>query len=254
MASLNEITHNVRNALSGGSPTTDTPVSARQIAFAVRYYRELLIRRDTDFYKRSKEYEQSLGLLSMSVVHQDVGKYKERPHAILRSNRELPKRIHLRKRRPLTSITSPDLGQAYTVTQPATARYQQYNKYTADVPRSFVQDDHLYITSDEVAQLINDLEDGSKDFEETSTDDLDEGITTVRVEGVFSNPIVVYQFREDRPYNPDEEYPATPEDLIQRITQSILKGEGRVLQKAPFDTESDHLPVNSEPADNEAAQ
>jgi len=254
MASLNEITHNIRNALSGGSPPTDTPISPRQVAFGVRYYRELLIRRDTDFYKRSAGYEQSLGLISMSVVHQDIGKYKERPRAILRSNRELPRRLHLRKRKALTRVTSPDLGEAYPVSPPATSRYQKYNKYTSSTPRSFVQEGRLHITSDKVARLINDLEDGSRDFDQTSADDLEGGITTVRVEGIFGNPIVAYQFREDRPYHPDEEYPATPEDLIQRITQSILKGEGRVLQKAPFDTETDHLPVNAEPEDNEEAR
>lgn len=246
MATLNEVRHNVRDAISGGSPPVDTPISLRQIGLAVRYYRELLIRRDTNFYKRTAEFEQDLGLVGMSVYHQDIGKYGEQPSAVLRSNEPLPARLHLRKRRPLTHVSSPDLGESYDVMQPSAAKYQHYNKYTPNTSRSFVRDDYLYITSDQVAALINDLQSGDKDLSDTSSDSLTDGITTVRVRGIFSEPTVAYQFKHKEPYDPNTEYPATPNDLIQRITQSILNAEAQVLRQSIYDTENDNLPVRSE--------
>lgn len=246
MATLNEIRHNVVDALSGGHPTVETPLSIRQVAFAVQYYRALLIRRDTDFYKRTAEFEQDLGLVGASVVHQDIGAYGETPDAILRSNEPLPGRLHLRKRRPVTHVSSPDLGESYDVMQEQAAKYQQYNKYTSSTPRSYIQEDYIYITSDQVASLINDLQSGDRDFSDSSPEDIMGGITTIRVKGVFEDPVEAYQFREERPYDPDEEYPATPDDLVQRITQSILNGEGKIMRQAPYDTENDNLPVNAE--------
>lgn len=252
MSTLNEITYNVLNALSGGGSTNDAPYSPRQIRFMVRYYRHLMIRRDTDYYKRMSDLEQDLGLLAVSAVQEPVGKIQETPKTVLRTNVEIPEPVRLRKRSPFTHIGSPDLEEHYDLMPTGQLRYQNHAKYTSSTPRAYLHDGRIYIHSDAVASLLHDLQSGEVAIEDTTTEDFTDGITTIRVKGVFANPEEAYLVAHGVPYNPDTEYPGMPEDMVQRITQSILNEEGRALTQMPNDTEADHLPVNAEPPDNEA--
>lgn len=246
MATLNEISYNILNAMSGGGSTNDEPYSLRQIQFMVRYYRHLLIRRDGGYFKRMKDLEQDLGLISVSTVQQPIGRMAEMPTTVLRTNSEIPEPVRLRKRSPFTHIGAPDLGEHYDLMPEGQAKYQQFNKFTSSTPRAYHQGRYLYIESDAISTLVDDLRNGETSFSEVDSSDLEEGITTIRVKGIFARPEEAYHVAHGEPYDPDHEYPGMPDDMIQRITQSILSGEAQAMLNTPNDTEADHLPVNAE--------
>lgn len=253
MSTLNEITYNILDSMSGGGSTNDAPYSPRQIQFMVRYYRHLLIRRDTDYWKRLSDLEQDLGLISVTTVQQPVGKIHEAPSTMLRTSIELPEPVRLRKRNPFTYVGSPDLEEHYDLMPTGQVRYQRYSKYTSSKPRAYLHGGHLYISSDAVATLISKVQAGKADISDYSASDFEDGITSIRVKGVFARPEVAYQVAHGEPYDSDTEYPGMPEDMIQRITRSILSGEARAMIRSRQDTEADHLPPNAEAADNESA-
>lgn len=250
MATLNEISYNILNAMSGGGSTNDEPYSLRQIQFMVRYYRHLLIRRDNGYFKRMRDLEQDLGLISVSAVQQQIGKMAEMPKTVLRTNSEIPEPVRLRKRSPFTHIGAPDLGEHYDLMPEGQAKYLKYNKFTSSTPRAYYQENRIYIESDAVSSLIETLQDGTTSFEDVNSSDLEEGITTIRVKGVFARPEEAYYVAHGEPYNADTEYPGMPDDMIQRITKSILSGEAQAMLNTPNDTEADHLPVNAEHKSN----
>lgn len=253
MATLREIAYNIKNIVEGGRSTQDSPFSLRQIAFFAVYYRALLIRRETDYFKRMDELEQDLGLVTVEVSEEPVGRADELPKAILRTSEEIPRPVRMRMRKPITFVGSPDLDEQYPFGERGQARYQDYGRYTSEDPRSFWHDDHIYITSDRTASLVNDLLDGDS-LADKDTSVVEKSITTIRIKGIFADPRVAWTFRYDEPYEWDMEFPAMPEDMIQRITQSILSGEGTAMVKQALDTELDNLPVNQQPDDNEEAR
>jgi hypothetical protein len=245
MATLEEITYNIKNVLEGGRSTQDSPFSLRQIAFFVIYYRSLLIRRETDYFKRLDDLEQDLGLVSAEVSEEPVGRADELPKAILKTSEEIPRPVRMRTRKPITFVGSPDLDEQYPFGERGQARYQSYGRYTSNDARSFWHDDHIYITSDKVANLVNDLT-GGKSLSDLDTSVVEESITTIRIKGIFADPREAWSFRYDEPYNWETELPSMPEDLIQRITQSVLSGEGQAMVQQILDTELDRQPVNQE--------
>lgn len=253
MATLQEITYNIKNILEGGRSTQDSPFSLRQISFFVLYYRSLLIRRETDYFKRLDELEQDLGLVTVEVSEEPVGRADELPKAILRTSEEIPSPVRMRKRKPITFVGSPDLDEQYPFGERGQARYQSYGRYTSGIARSFWHDGHIYITSDETADLVNNLLDG-KSLEDTDTSVVEKSINTIRIKGIFEDPRVAWSFRHNEPYDWEYELPSMPEDMIQRITQSVLSGEGQAMVSQVLDTELDRHPINQQPDDNEEAR
>lgn len=253
MATLKEIAYNIKNTVEGGRSTQSSPFSPRQIAFFAIYYRNLLIRRDVNYWKRVDQLEQDLGLLSVEVTEEAVGKANEMPKAIARTSREIPKPVRMRRRAPFTFIGSPDLDESYSFSTIGQARHQSHGRYTDNDSRSFFHDSRIYLTSDKVADLINDLLDGGS-LSDLDTSVVEESITTIRVKGIFADPREAWSFREQKPYDWDKELEGMPEDLIQRITQSILNGEASMIMQSTMDTENDNLPINQEPDDNEEAR
>jgi len=251
MATLNEITHNILNVLSGGRGNQDQEITLRQIAMGVVYYRSLIIRRDLTYWKRMGELEQDLGLISMEIAQEPVGRANEVPHTMLKSSRELPKLLQLRRRIPLTFVGSPDLQETYPITTVGNASNQKYAKYTSSSPRSFLHDGYLYIMGDPVAEMVNNLTTGDTTIEDVDTSEVERGITTIRIKGIFADPRSPWVFTHQKEFDWDIDFPGTPENLIQRITQSILKVEGSITKQMPLDTELDRLPVNQQPQDNE---
>lgn len=252
MATLKEITYNVKNIMEGGRSTTSSPFSLRQIAFFIIYYRSLLLRREINHFKRIDGVEQDLGLLSVEVSEEDIGRANELPNSILRTSREIPSPVRMRRRAPFTYVGSPDMEETYPFSEIGNARYQQYNRYTSDTPRSYYHQDRIYITSDKTADLINDLLSGTS-LSEADTSVVEKSISTIRVKGIFSDPRAAWTFKHNKPYDWNEELPGMPQDLIQRITQSVLNGEFAMMVQNILDTETDQLPINQQPDDNEEA-
>lgn len=253
MATLKEISYNIKNILEGGRTTQSSQFSLRQLAFFAIYYRALLIRRDTDYFKRLDGIEQDLGNISAEVVQMDIGKARELPHSILRTSKEIPKPVRMRSRTPITFVGSPDLQEQYPFTERGNARFSQYGRYTGNDPRSFWNDGYIYITSDKVAKLVNELA-GGDSLADKDTSVVEESISTITIKGIFSDPRDAWSFRHQEPYDWETELPGFPEDLIQRITQSVLKGEGRAMVSQVLDTEADNLPTNQQPNTAQEAQ
>jgi len=253
MATLKEISYNIKNILEGGRSTQNSLFSLRQIAFFVIYYRALLIRRETDYFKRMDGLEQDLGLLSAEVTEQSVGRANELPKAILRTSRRIPTPVRNRTRKPITFVGSPDLDEQYPFGERGQARYHKYSRYTSKDPRSFWNDGYIYITSDKVAKLINNIT-GGQSLEDLDSSVAEESISTIRVKGIFSDPRSAWSFRHQKPYDWEQELPGMPEDLIQRITQSVLSGEGQAMVSQILDTEADTLPANQQPNTAQEAQ
>lgn len=252
MATLNEIRFNILDALSGGRSVQDSPFSLEQIGFFVRYYRHLLIRRDTNYWKRAEGLVQDLGSVEVEITQPDVSRINDAPRAILRTAVEIPELVRLRRRPALTYVGTADQNLVYPHTVDGAIRYQSHARYTPDRSRSYVEDGHVYVTSDVVAEVIDEGLSGET-VGDLTIDDLEGGITSLNIRGIFAHPERAYAFRTGEKYDPDTEYPGMPEDMIQRITQSVINGEGRAMIQSILDTEADHLPVNQQPQDNEEA-
>lgn len=254
MATLKEIAYNVKNVIEGGRSTQDSPFSLRQVAFFTIYYRALLVRRETDYFKRVDGLEQDLGQISAEIVQMPIGKANELPHSILRTSREIPRPVRMRSRTPFTFVGSPDLQEQYPFTERGNARFSSYGRYTSQDPRSFWHDGHIYVTSDKVAGLINDLVEEGASLVDKDTSVVEEGISTVQIKGIFADPRDAWTFRHREPYDWDKNLPGMPQDLIQRITKSIISGEGQAMVRQILDTELDRLPTNQQPNTSQEAQ
>lgn len=206
--SLNQISQNILNLLTGGRTTNNELYSLEQIKFQVKYYRALLIRRDVERgLTHLEHFEQDLGHIDLIDVDSAELQGLYSGNIIKKSVKQLPSALRLRTKKAITYVAP--YGRAemnIPFIEPVRSAWQSFNKFTSESPFSFIKNDYLYIVN-------------ATPF------------SKVYVRGVFEDPEHVFEFTEETGlelYDSDSPFPIS-EDLLQQVTQSILNGEGTAV-------------------------
>jgi hypothetical protein len=196
--SLNDISYHILNTVRGNRSKDYPDLTIDQIKDAVKYYRALLIRRDQQKnFNRYRMFEQDLGLVS--VDYYDTG---EDPNTnsyveLIRTDSKIPSPIRMKEWEGITYVGKADkAGEPFPLVDAHRSWWNQYNKFTSDEPEAFYRNGYVYLRNTNVIDEIN-------------------------IRGVFEDPEEVYNFKGE---NEEKPFPI-PEDMIQRITQSLLNGE-----------------------------
>lgn len=241
MRTLNEITYNILNVLRGSHSQNNETISPRQIAYTVDYYRALLVRRDSDRPGfRFQDLEQDLGVLAVSVL--DPAEGQRIPQGdlgfVLRTARRIPQTVRLSGRPGLTSVTGADFRDEFPVVDPERARWTHYDTFTSGLSRSFVHDGYVFLHGSRGTKVIDRTAAGETP-DTTYAHDIPE---TVRVQGIFERPAEAFEFKEGRRFDADRDPYPLPGDYEQRIVQSLLSGEFKVMVNVPNDDTGDLRP------------
>lgn len=238
---LNEAAYNILNLLRGGRSSNNDYYSIEQIKFTIGYYRSLILRRDLERNGRTFEVEQDLGMIGLELIDPGEGYIPQFNGLVMRTSRDIPTTVRLKDRLGITSVNSPDRRFAFPLVDFQAARHMKYGKYTGKTARSFFLENRVYLIGDPMSTAINAILNGVTTIAATPSGQLIQPMHIV-VRGVFEDPRKVYEFQNPEDEWDDEmEYPL-PGDIYQRIVQSLLSGEFKVLTSTPTDMEANNVP------------
>ena len=168
---------------------TDVPHFVERLKFNVMYYRALLIRRDQE--RNSYLPEQFMQSFCMEM------------EKVMKSKKKLPSPIRLKNGSPLAYVGTIDNLKSYAPMSVGELPFIGSSPFTGKIARYFVQEEYLYIINAKPKK--------------------------VNVKGIFEDPRDLLEFDCDGDcYSDDNAFPITA-DMVQRITQSLLAGELRML-------------------------
>jgi hypothetical protein len=196
--SLNDISYHILNTVRGNRSKDYPDLSIDQIKDAVKYYRALLIRRDQQKnFNRYRMFEQDLGLVTVDYYDTAEDPNTNSNIELIRTDSKIPSPIRMKEWEGITYVGRLDKsGEPFPLVDAHRSWWNQYNKFTSDEPEAFYRNGYVYVRNTNVIDEIN-------------------------IRGVFEDPEEVYNFKGE-----DEEKPfPIPEDMVQRITQSLLNGE-----------------------------
>lgn len=236
MNTLDAIAYNILNKMRGGRSSNNDLFSLDQIKYNIEVYRSLFLRRDMQNSRDLREFEQTLKesdseFISMERVDLSNGEDFLGINFALKSIKKIPRPVRLKNQFAL-NITQPGRKTIYPVIPYQYIHLQQFNRYTKNNPRAFLLDGHLYLIGDPASQeMLNMIANNP-----TENFDWSKEISKVQVYGVFEEPRKAMEFNG---IDPDEtssvEYPISY-DMIQQITESMLKIEMNVMSQTPNET------------------
>lgn len=232
---LNEAAYNLLNLLRNGRASTSEELSLEQIKFNVLYYRALLIRRGADRRQNLTSFEQTVpveidlisphfpkGSKSVFVNNFFDTSGSGIPIKLAESLRDIPSLVRLRDGEAVSYVGPPHFGGSYQFIQMARAASSGHSRYTSDMKRAFLDGGKLY--------LLNPT--------------FDSGEISVVLRGVFEDPRAAHNFGVTEQaaldgvavdvsdlWDDDANTFPCSMDLYQRITQSLLSGEYRLIEK-----------------------
>jgi len=224
---LNELSYNVLNKLSGGRSTHNSYISLDQVKFNINYYRSLLIHRDIRRSQNTEYFEQELCPVELTRV---TSTNNSNIHTILKSVERLPDIVRFNYEFPFY-VKSKLLDIEYPIESMHRAIFQKYNRYTDKEPRAYLRNGYLYLTRDLYGEFIhNELEEEP------------DQINDLCVRGIFENPTQVQIFNGVDPLDADDKpYPVSG-DMAQRISESLINGDFQLILRTPADITHDNLP------------
>ena len=222
---LNEIAYNILNLARGGRSSNNDHISLDQIKFNVKYYRAMLIRRDsTRNGIITRHLEQDLGCIELQKV--DASKCCNLPVdcAVYRSKVKIPRTVRFSFKDAITHVGDVTGLATIPMVEPHMVEYLPYDKYTKQQKKAYMIEDYLYIYNGDGLKFIN-------------------------VRGVFEDPEEVALFDCDGSdcYDDDSEFPI-PMDMVQIITQGLMSGELMMLATSVNDTTNDTMQDQGRPA------
>lgn len=196
--SLNDISYHILNTVRGNRSKDYPDLTIDQIKDALKYYRALLIRRDQQRnFNRYRMFEQDLGLVPVSYYDTAESNSQDSFKELLRTDTKIPSPVRMKEWEGVTYVGKLDkAGEPFPLVDAHRSYWNQYNAFTSDEPEAFYRNGYIYLRNTNVLDEIN-------------------------IRGIFEDPEEVYEFKGESEENP---FPI-PEDMIQRITQSLLNGE-----------------------------
>jgi hypothetical protein len=238
MDSLKVIAYNLLNKIRGGRSTNYEKISLDQIIYNVELYRALLIRRDLELSRDTREFEQYLTdnpesiepYINLENVELSDGLSFTGIGFALKSVKPLPKPVRLKNQFAL-NISTLGRKQIIPVIPYQYSQFQAYNTYTKDKPRAYMLNNHLYIVGDNLSNFLNNTLSGNST--DLNTDLLDK----VQLYGVFEQPRKAMEYNGISPDDTDTQPYPISYDMIQRINESMLRLELQAVASTPNETE-----------------
>ncbi len=223
MALLSQIIYNFSNLRKGGIQSQSSNLSDRQIEFIVGYYRALLIKRDKDAGKYlTGNLVQNLG--KVEVQKADKNECCEIDgDCIVRTKLPVPRAIDTNTQNLITYVGLLDGSESFQRTTYQKAVYDQYAKYTGDLPKWYMNGDYIYIVNPpgKILKYIN-------------------------IQGIFEDPSAANEFKTcdcaenglDCYKGQEYEYPLSTA-MLDSIYKMMMASEAKFAMILPQDTTND---------------
>jgi len=215
---LKEISYNILNLYRGGRSTNNEHISLRQIEFNVKHYRAMLLRRD--FARNglvSRHVEQSLGCIELEKVNASQCCNLPIECDVVRTVVDIPRTVRFNFTDAITHVSDPSGLITIPVVDPLTVQFLPYDRFTKNTRKAYMIEDKLYIYNPG-------------------------GMDTINIRGVFEDPEEVAKFECDGGdcYDDQSDFPL-PLDMVQAITDGLVKGTFMMIAQTVSDTENDTL-------------
>lgn len=209
MTSLKKYVYDIRNIARAGGITDDERIAYRQVAEWIRQYRSLWLVQDQAKNRTiSDNVSQDLGCVEMERVDKAECCTAEEGCMILKSVLAIPTPIDYQQWDGLTYVGDISKQHGFEPSVAVRAYWDQFNKYTAKVPKYYYHQGHIYITVKQFIKYLN-------------------------VKGVFEDPTDAARFATcdgDPCYTDDMSYPITGK-MFAFIKEQIMRKElGMSLQ------------------------
>jgi hypothetical protein len=215
---LKEISYNILNLYRGGRSSNNEHISLRQIEFNVKHYRAMLLRRD--FARNglvSRHVEQDLGCIELEKVN--ASKCCKLPIEcdVVRTVVDIPRTVRFNFTDAITHVSDPSGLITIPVVDALTVQFLPYDRFTKNTRKAYMIEDKLYIYNPG-------------------------GMDTINIRGVFEDPEVVAKFECNggNCYDDQSDFPM-PLDMVQAITDGLVKGTFMMIAQTVSDTENDTL-------------
>jgi len=215
---LKEISYNILNLYRGGRSTNNEHISLRQIEFNVKHYRAMLLRRD--FARNglvSRHVEQSLGCIELEKVNASQCCNLPIECDVVRTVIDIPRTVRFNFTDAITHVSDPSGLITIPVVDPLTVQFLPYDRFTKNTRKAYMIEDKLYIYNPG-------------------------GMDTINIRGVFEDPEEVAKFECDGGdcYDDQSDFPL-PLDMVQAITDGLVRGTFMMIAQTVSDTENDTL-------------
>jgi len=197
MATLNEITYNIKNLVSGGVASDDSDISNRQIKFMVHYHRANLLMQYTDNGKKASNACFQMDVLSPTS-----------------SGATIKHVVGFNDNRGIRSVAYKDDTSIESSYSPLPI-IQHHD-------RMFVNNSRFILSAGSKIATLSD-----RKLYVWEGDSIVSG-GSVEVNGIFSNPTEVSSYVDDE----TTQYPI-PEELIAVLVKEVLKQEFSIIMSVP---------------------
>ena len=238
MATFNEIIYNIKNIANRGYVTNDDDLNDNLIAFWVNGARAKLIEammllnikanKPVEFPYTSLQYINYVPLeaVDLSALPEEISCSINTGCHVLRSKYAIPKIIASQNVDSLVSVLSIDGSEQYSRTYRTVSKWKSFRPYVKHMKRFYLYNDYLYLLNDSLQEFVS-------------------------ITGVFTDPEEVHNFNQRvmeeystgckaSCYTRDDKYPAT-DQMIQDITNSVLKERYGIIYSMPIDRVNDSL-------------
>lgn len=215
---LKEISYNILNLYRGGRSSNNEHISLRQIEFNVKHYRAMLLRRD--FARNglvSRHIEQDLGCVELEKVNASQCCNLPIECDVVRTVVDIPRTVRFNFTDAITHVADPSGLITIPVVDSLTVQFLPYDRFTKNTRKAYMIEDKLYIYNPG-------------------------GMDTINIRGVFENPEEVAKFECNGGdcYDDESDFPL-PLDMVQAITDGLVKGTFMMIAQSPSDTENDTI-------------
>ena len=153
-ATINEIASDIRNMATSGDLSYAFRIEDEQIYFWIHEARAMLISQALS--KRQNITDVWLQAIKcLKLIQVDASECCLTPSScyVLRSEEQLPITIETHLDNSIVRVTTTD-GDIISKSNPFEAKYNKYNKYTAEKPQWFIQNGYLYITNTDILEYV----------------------------------------------------------------------------------------------------
>jgi hypothetical protein len=222
MFTLRKGVADIRNIADSGENNYSFRITDYQIAFWFHEVRAMLISQAVS--KRqdiSDVWVQSIPCLELELVDSSDCCIVTTKCYILKTKRRIPITVETAADNLILSVTNP-MSDIITKSNRFEAKYNKYNKYTAEKPQWFLQDGYLYITNDKLLEYVN-------------------------VFAIFENPEELSEFtlcnNISSCFSWDSPYPVSLK-MANDITNIVMQTKVMPFLQMPQDTSNDALSQN----------
>lgn len=155
MISITDISSDIQNIATSGSNNIEFRIETTQLLFWINEVRAMLIAQALNKKDDLNDtWLQTISCLEMEQVDSAECCTITSGCYVLRSKKQIPATVDTYKDNWIVSVTTP-LGDTIPKQNRFKARYQKYNKFTADKPGWYLKDDYLYITNNQLLKYVN---------------------------------------------------------------------------------------------------